>query len=90
MVQICRPALAEPTLSDQSCSVSETAGDGLGAKAVTYSLSHGVSMSGRHFRNVIKLSFQSLVRDFNRLFNTWKFNFPGRLQFRNYISKLYY
>lgn len=51
VVQLCRPALAEPTLSDQSCSTSETAGDGLETKGVTYSLSHGVSMSGRHFRN---------------------------------------
>ncbi|XP_048050065.1 RNA-binding protein 44 isoform X5 [Megalobrama amblycephala] len=41
VVQLCRPALAEPTLSDQSCSTSETAGDGLGTKGVTYSLSHG-------------------------------------------------
>ncbi|XP_051761638.1 RNA-binding protein 44 isoform X4 [Ctenopharyngodon idella] len=41
VVQLCRPALAEPTLSDQSCSTSETAGDGLETKGVTYSLSHG-------------------------------------------------
>lgn len=44
VVQLCRPALAEPTLSDPSRSTSETAGDGLGTKSVTYSPSHGVSM----------------------------------------------
>jgi len=44
VVQLCRPALAEPTLSDPSHSTSETAGDRLGTKSVTYSPSHGVSM----------------------------------------------
>ncbi|KAG1959925.1 RNA-binding protein 44 isoform X2 [Pimephales promelas] len=41
VVQLCRPALAEPTLSDPSHSTSETAGDRLGTKSVTYSPSHG-------------------------------------------------
>ncbi|XP_056107858.1 RNA-binding protein 44 [Rhinichthys klamathensis goyatoka] len=41
VVQLCRAALAEPTLSDPSHSTSETAGDGLGTKGVTYSPSHG-------------------------------------------------
>lgn len=44
VVQLCRPALAEPTLSNPSHSTSETAGDGLGTKGVTYSPTHGVSM----------------------------------------------
>ncbi|XDV30585.1 hypothetical protein PO909_033473 [Leuciscus waleckii] len=41
VVQLCRPALAEPTLSDPSHSTSETAGDRLGTKGITYSPSHG-------------------------------------------------
>lgn len=49
--QLCRPALAEPTLRDQPRSTSKTAGDGLRTKGVTYSLPHGVSMKCRHLRN---------------------------------------